>query len=372
VTPNSFGIFNFLVLLGITQGFLLACILVFNKKFQKKANYALAAALFGITLLGLGQIMHNLNWRLSYPIIPFLPIRYTLFPAIGLYYYIIFQLNDTYRFSKKDKWIIAPFVLLVLIDLVLLVMYLVDSARLLEYLPLLHFYHDAKEMIAVLFSFIIVIWALKETQQLPEQIDSKINENLLKNLHWAKNNILATAIIWSAWAVPQTYVILSGKDFWWMYYPTWIGMFIMIFWLGYFMILQRDFFEVPTEDIKETPPKHPALSEKAEEHYQNVLQLMVEEKLYRNPALNMNMLAEKANLSNGYLSQIINQKEGKNFYDFVNTYRIEEVKSHLSDPKYAHYSILGIGLEAGFKSKSTFNAAFKKMTGQTPTAFKNS
>lgn len=369
MASNSFGIFNFLVLLAIIQGFLLGCILIFNKKFQKKANYALATALFGITLLGLGQIMYNLNWRQAYPIIPFLPIRYTLFPAIGLYYYIIFQINDNYRFSKKDNWIITPFVLLVVIDVVLLVMYIVNSSRLLEHSHLLSLYHDAKELIAVLFSFITVVWALKEMQRIPDQIETKINKNLLDKLHWAKNNIFATAIIWSAWAIPQTYVILSGKDFWWMYYPTWIGMFIMIFWLGYFMILQRDFFEVPRE---ENNPKHPALSEKAEEHYQNVLQLMAEEKLYRNPALNMKMLAEKANLSNGYLSQIINQKEGKNFYDFVNTYRIEEVKMHLSDPNYAHYSILGIGLEAGFKSKSTFNTAFKKMTGQTPTAFKNS
>jgi len=237
VASNSFGIFNFLVLLAIIQGFLLGCILIFNKKFQKKANYALATALFG----------------------PFLPIRYTLFPAIGLYYYIIFQINDNYRFSKKDNWIITPFVLLVVIDIVLLVMYIVNSSRLLEHSHLLSLYHDAKELIAVLFSFITVVWALKEMQRIPDQIETKINKNLLDKLHWAKNNIFATAIIWSAWAIPQTYVILSGKDFWWMYYPTWIGMFIMIFWLGYFMILQRDFFEVPRE---ENNPKHPALSEK--------------------------------------------------------------------------------------------------------------
>lgn len=369
MTPNSFGIFDFLVLLTIIQGCLLACVLIFNKKFQKKANYALAISLFGITLLGLGQIMHNLNWHLFYPIIPFLPIRYTLFPAIGLYYYILFQINDNYRFSKKDYWIITPFLLLVLIDLVLFAIYLVDSSILLENLHFTSYYHDAKELFAVLFSFGIIIWVLKEMQQLPGQLDTKIHKHLLDKLHWAKNNIAATTIVWSVWAIPQIYVILSGKDFWWMYYPTWIGMFIMIFWLGYFMILQRDFFEIPTEA---NLPKNNALSEKAEEHYQNILQLMSEEKLYRNPALNMNMLAEKANLSNGYLSQIINQKEGKNFYDFINTYRIEEVKLHLSDPKYAHYSILGIGLEAGFKSKSTFNTAFKKLTGQTPTAFKNS
>ncbi|MEL6256529.1 MAG: helix-turn-helix domain-containing protein [Bacteroidota bacterium] len=75
-------------------------------------------------------------------------------------------------------------------------------------------------------------------------------------------------------------------------------------------------------------------------------------------------------LSNGYLSQIINQKEGKNFFDFINGYRVEEVKRNLADPNFDHFSILGIGLEAGFKSKSTFNAVFKKMTGHTPTAYK--
>ena len=84
----------------------------------------------------------------------------------------------------------------------------------------------------------------------------------------------------------------------------------------------------------------------------------------------MTLLAAKMKLSNGYLSQIINQKEGKNFFDFINGYRVEEVKRNLANPNFDHFSILGIGLEAGFKSKSTFNAVFKKMTGHTPTAYK--
>ena len=75
-------------------------------------------------------------------------------------------------------------------------------------------------------------------------------------------------------------------------------------------------------------------------------------------------------LSKGYLSQIINQKEGKNFFDFINHYRVEDVKEKLNDDAYSHFSILGVALEAGFKSKSTFNAVFKKMTGMTPSQFK--
>ena len=228
------------------------------------------------------------------------------------------------------------------------------------------FYWDAKELVTVIFSIGVIIWAFRENQNSPN-ITENLNPAFLEKMQWVQNNTLASILAWSAWAIPQTYAILTGEKFWWLYYPTWIGMFIMIFWLGYFMILQRDFFEVRPKHIA-TPPT--TLSKNTNEHYEKLLHLMQQEKLYRNPDLNMDLLAQKTALSNGYLSQIINQKEGKNFNDFVNTYRVEEVKTHLSDPNYAHYSILGIALEAGFKSKSTFNAAFKKLTGQTPSAFR--
>ena len=159
----------------------------------------------------------------------------------------------------------------------------------------------------------------------------------------------------------------------WIFYFMWIAVSLIIIWLAYFVILRRDVFAIPV--FKEKKPlqnEKAILSDKTEEHYQKLLALLQQEKLYQDAQLNMDTLAEKTDLSNGYLSKIINQKEGKNFYDFINSYRITEVKNRLSHPDYAHYSILGIALEAGFKSKSTFNAVFKKMTNMTPSAYKKS
>jgi AraC-like DNA-binding protein len=100
------------------------------------------------------------------------------------------------------------------------------------------------------------------------------------------------------------------------------------------------------------------------------LQLLQEKRLYEDVELTLDDLAQRLQLSSGYLSQIINTKEKKSFFEFVNHYRVEAVKQKLIDSAYAHYDILSIALESGFKSKSTFNAVFKKMTKQTPSAYK--
>jgi len=105
---------------------------------------------------------------------------------------------------------------------------------------------------------------------------------------------------------------------------------MLLYALGFIIILKRDVFEIPNFDKKESdiPPKS-ILSSKTDEHYQKLLQLIEKEKLYQDAQLNMDLLAEKTNLSNSYLSKIINQKEGKNFYDFINSYRVKEVKARL-------------------------------------------
>jgi len=95
-----------------------------------------------------------------------------------------------------------------------------------------------------------------------------------------------------------------------------------------------------------------------------------DEKPYFDPNLNMNMLSELLNVRKHHLTEVLNADIEKNFFQFVNEYRIEAVKEKLADPKNL-YSIEAIGYECGFSSKSSFFTVFKKITGKTPMEFKN-
>lgn len=105
--------------------------------------------------------------------------------------------------------------------------------------------------------------------------------------------------------------------------------------------------------------------------YQNKLEKFMEaEKPFLNADLNLSSLAESLKISPNHLSQIINERFGKTFYDFINSYRVEEVKKKLADPNFQAYTILGIAEECGFKSKSSFNTAFKRFAGMPPSVYK--
>lgn len=105
-------------------------------------------------------------------------------------------------------------------------------------------------------------------------------------------------------------------------------------------------------------------------YYKEVCHLMEKEKLYRNPNIKLSTVSERIQISTNYLSQLINTLSGHNFSDFVNGYRIEEVKSKLKHSEFNGYPVLSIGLESGFNSKSAFYNSFKKHTGMSPTTFR--
>ena len=97
---------------------------------------------------------------------------------------------------------------------------------------------------------------------------------------------------------------------------------------------------------------------------------MLEEKPYRSPSLRIKTLAELTNIPAHHISQVINQKLGQNFYEFVNSYRIKEAQQILNSETADRYTITAIGHEVGFNSKTAFYTAFKKYTGLTPSEFK--
>jgi len=68
---------------------------------------------------------------------------------------------------------------------------------------------------------------------------------------------------------------------------------------------------------------------------------------------------------------VLNEKHGRNFFTFINEYRVREVISRINDPKFQHYTILAIAFDSGFNSKSTFNSIFKSYTGKTPSQYRS-
>jgi AraC-like DNA-binding protein len=83
-------------------------------------------------------------------------------------------------------------------------------------------------------------------------------------------------------------------------------------------------------------------------------------------------LAKEMVISTHDLSYLLNECFGASFFQFVNTYRVEEAKQLMLSEKYKHLNILGIAYNAGFNSKTTFNTAFKKHTGLSPSQFMQS
>lgn len=97
--------------------------------------------------------------------------------------------------------------------------------------------------------------------------------------------------------------------------------------------------------------------------------VMQSEKLYRNDRLRLRDVAQKINVQDYLLSQIINEETGKTFTDYINQLRVQEAKIQLTSSSSSNLTIEAIGSEAGFNSKASFYAAFRKHTGLTPREF---
>ncbi len=97
---------------------------------------------------------------------------------------------------------------------------------------------------------------------------------------------------------------------------------------------------------------------------------MANEKPYLNSTLTLKELSDRIEINPRILSKVINEKMKQNFFDFINSYRIEEAKMILSNPAKRKMTILEILYGVGFNSKSVFNTTFKKNTGYTPTEFR--
>ncbi len=110
--------------------------------------------------------------------------------------------------------------------------------------------------------------------------------------------------------------------------------------------------------------------DQAKEYLTRLINFMDQEKPYLNGDLTIADLSLRTGIPKHYITEVLNEKYGRNFFSFINEYRVREVINRMNDPKYQHYTILAIAFDAGFNSKSTFNSFFKAYTGKTPSVFR--
>jgi len=146
----------------------------------------------------------------------------------------------------------------------------------------------------------------------------------------------------------------------------------LIYIFSFYGLLQQQIYTLVAEEQTEKY-KNPRLSPQTiNEEVAKLKKYFQEEEPFLDSELSVYTVSEKLALSRHSLTEVLNTGTGRNFYQFVNDYRIERVKQKLVDPGFRKYSIDAIGFECGFKSKSTFYDVFKKYTGLTPSQFRAS
>lgn len=197
-------------------------------------------------------------------------------------------------------------------------------------------------------------------------------------------DVTMTDLAWVQWfliAIAAAIMLWIGT---WLFHLSWLtdiaplGYLMVAMAVTYFAITQRELFpysQKHRDEIQSLSNLSPdtatslRLSEEELEKYKvRVEDLMAQKKLFLDPELSLPRLAEEAGLSTHALSFLLNTGFGENFYAFVNRYRVEEAK-HLLITRVKTLSMLGIAYEAGFRSKTTFNNAFKKHTGLSPSQY---
>ncbi|MGL5890411.1 MAG: helix-turn-helix domain-containing protein [Bacteroidia bacterium] len=201
------------------------------------------------------------------------------------------------------------------------------------------------------------------------------------NLYWLRYLILGVALVWIFVLAGHTQLLFFAAV-------------VFVILIGYFGIrhvsiftgnsnLQREIPDAETgavsesvtyPDKQETPKydKSGLTDEMASEIHQKLRLMMEQEQLFVNPELTLTELAQKLNVNQNNLSQVINTYEQKSFYEYINELRINKFISMAQLPDNRKLTILALAYDCGFNSKSSFNKHFKRITNQTPSAFINS
>jgi len=220
--------------------------------------------------------------------------------------------------------------------------------------------------------FIYILLSLKLLYQHKKNIAKIFSYDERINLNWLRRLMLSVIVLWVIWGLSNLLPTPFFSNLDAVSFPVFVYM------LGYWGISQRLVYKETEPNLTESVIKDDQLNNtkpvikipESEEKLEMLLNYMQEKKPYLNGELTIQALSSQICIPVNQLSYIINSHLEQNFFEFVNSYRVEEFKQEVLKPENQHLSLLGIALDCGFNSKASFNLVFKKYTGLTPSQYK--
>ncbi len=348
---------------SVINGFIFA-FLLFEKTENRQANRFLSLTIFSMCLTFTPFILDISIWN-TYQWLSWLPFSLSYWIGPAFYFYIKTLTEGSDAFRKKDLWHFSPLIL----------NYFHSIYHAFNYnnpWPLIHDIAELFESVAILSVIIYLIFSYRLVKSYQRSLLNNISYTERIDLRWVNQFILITTgsfililifVILGMvvggkfapleWTEPRAFILLIYSG--------------VLYWLsisGFKQTQTRQVF-----NIKEEPTEQD--NDKLSEVIQKLSLIIESHKLYRNPELSLSDLSESADISERVISNAINKELGKNFFRFINEYRVEEMKERLKDPNNDHLKILSLAFDAGFNSKASFNRVFKSYTGQTPKEYKS-
>jgi AraC-like DNA-binding protein len=363
---SSVKILAILNLLGAVQGILLAIALLLIKRGNRRANRLLAAFVLTTVLQILGAILFTTKIVFDFPHLSRLHHPF-LFLAPPLLYLYIREL--TARRGSLDRKDLLHFLLFLFCVLYLAPYFLRSAEYKIANLASADYaqWYFIRSWLAIAQGAIYLCFVLRRLADFSRKLGSSSSPNDKAILLQARVLVGLLMLVFFGGLIrlllqdreAETNLLLPLCGSIMVYAVAWMG------------LTRPEALGGFPEEAPKKYERSTLTAERAEGYLKRLIKVMETEKPWTDGDLTLQKLAERIAMPAPHLSQLINERIGQNFSDFVNGYRVDEAKRKLRDPAYKHYSILAIAEEVGFNSKSSFNAAFKKHAQMAPSEFRD-